>query len=157
MVKTAVILAAGMGSRIRERTGEHPKGFLKFDDKPMIEISILKLLDAGMTKIYIGTGYQKDEYEKLALKYPQIQCVFNPKFASSGSMYTLYQLKDVIKDDFLLLESDLLYEKEALKMLVEHELPNVVLASKFTQTGDEVLIETNKNHQLVNLSKNKII
>lgn len=153
MVNTAIILAAGMGSRIRERTGELPKGFLKMDEKAMIEKSISHLLETGINKIYIGTGYRKEEYEKLALKYPQIECVYNPSYETTGSMFTLYQCKDYIKDDFLLLESDLLYEKSGLKIVNEIEKPDVILASTLTHSGDEVYIEANEHHFLVNMSK----
>ncbi len=153
MVKTAIILAAGMGSRIRNRIKERPKGFLIFDEKPIIESSILKLLDSGITKIIIGTGYQKEEYEELALKYPQIHCVYNPKYAITGSMSTLYQVKDSIKEDFLLLESDLLYEKKALEKVIECEQSDVILASNRTNSGDEVYIEVDECNHLVNLSK----
>jgi len=44
MIKTAVILAAGMGSRIRKRAGNRPKGFLMIDEKSIIEHSISKLI-----------------------------------------------------------------------------------------------------------------
>ncbi|MGJ7918945.1 2-aminoethylphosphonate aminotransferase [Neobacillus sp. LXY-4] len=155
MINTAVILAAGLGSRIRERTGEHPKGFLLIEDEPIIEISIQKLLEAGVTKIYLGTGYMKQDYENFALKYPQIECFHNEKFNSSGSMYTLYQLKDVIKTDFLLLESDVIYEKSALKDLLECEDANCILASGLTGSGDEVFIEADEHHQLLHMSKKR--
>ncbi|MFC3885407.1 2-aminoethylphosphonate aminotransferase [Bacillus songklensis] len=153
MIKTAVILAAGMGSRIREWTGNRPKGFLMIDEKPIIENSISKLLEMGISKIFIGTGYMREAYEKLAFKYPQIQCIYNPKYETTGSMLTLYQLKDYIKEDFLLLESDLIYEKVALQTLIENKRSDVILASKLTHTGDEVYIETDENHYLVNMSK----
>jgi 2-aminoethylphosphonate-pyruvate transaminase len=153
MIKTAIILAAGMGSRIRNRIKERPKGFLLLDEKPIIENSILKLLDSGITKIIIGTGYKREEYERLALKYPQIRCIYNPKYETTGSMSTLYQLKDAIKEDFLLLESDLLYEKKALEKVIDCKQSDVILASNRTNSGDEVYIEADEQNYLVNLSK----
>lgn len=155
MIKTAVILAAGLGSRIRKTTGEHPKGLLLLDQLPIIEHSIQKLLEVGITKIYVGTGFKQEDYHALSAKYPQLQFVHNPSFNASGSMYTLYLLKDVVKDDFLLLESDVIYEKKALTVLLEHEKDNVILASRFTQSGDEVFIETDESHHLLSMSKNK--
>src|SRR4051812_39755420 len=113
MINTAVILAAGLGSRIRECAGKLPKGLLMMDEKTMIERSISILIEEGFTKIYIGTGYKKEEYEKLALKYSQITCVYNPKYETTGSLFTLFQFKDYIKEDFVLLESDLVYESAA--------------------------------------------
>lgn len=112
MIKTAVILAAGMGTRLGERTKNQPKGFLMLDEKPIVEQSICKLLEMGIEKIVIGTGYLAEAYERLATRYPQITCVRNDEYEKTGSMYTLYNLKDHISDDFLLLESDLIYEKK---------------------------------------------
>ncbi|WP_343032844.1 NTP transferase domain-containing protein [Cytobacillus depressus] len=155
MIKTAVILAAGMSSRICQQAGGKPKGFLMIEDTSIIELSILKLLEKGITKIYIGTGYEGREYESLAFKYPQIQCVSNPNFASTGSLFTLFRFKDFIDDDFLLLESDLIYEKAALKSLIELDRRDVILASRLTNSHDEVFIETNESHFLVNMSKEK--
>jgi 2-aminoethylphosphonate-pyruvate transaminase len=154
MIKTAVILAAGMGSRIKSLTGERPKGFLSIDGVPIIEMSIKKLLSAGITKIYLVTGFMREDYEKFAIKYPQIECIHNKKYDFSGSMYSLYQLKDVLKEDFLLLESDLIYEKKALKEIMENPHPDVILGSKLTDSGDEVYIETDEHGHLLKMSKN---
>ncbi|MGW5890863.1 2-aminoethylphosphonate aminotransferase [Priestia megaterium] len=155
MIKTAVILAAGMGSRIRRRAGNRPKGFLMIDEKSIIEHSISKLIEAGVKTIFIGTGYMKEECEKLMNKYPQIKCVNNSRYETTGSLFTLYQFKDHIKDDFLLLESDVIYEKSALKTLVNHSRSDVILASKLNGAGDEVYIETDGNNNLKNMSKQK--
>lgn len=155
MIKTAVILAAGMGKRIREKSGDMPKGFLAFDEKPMVQYSIEKLLNAGVTKILIGTGYKSESYEELKKQYPQIECVYNEKYETTGSMYTLYLLKNYIHEDFLLLESDLLYEKSALNILLTHKMQDVILASQFTNNGDEVFVEVSSTNSLVNMTKNK--
>ncbi|NGQ93622.1 2-aminoethylphosphonate--pyruvate transaminase [Brevibacillus sp. SYP-B805] len=155
MIKAAVILAAGKGSRMMERTKDRPKGSLAVDEKPIIEHSIAKLLACGIEKIVIGTGYKHDWYEQLAARYPQIRCVYNPHYPESGSMYTLLMLKDHIQEDFLLLESDLLYEKNALCVLLEQDRADVILAGSFSRSGDEVFIETDDSHHLVNLSKDR--
>ncbi|MFD2443903.1 2-aminoethylphosphonate aminotransferase [Bacillus sp. CGMCC 1.16607] len=155
MINTAVILAAGLGSRIRSRVGERPKGFLKLDEVSIIEMSIKKLIEIGITRIVIGTGYAKEDYENLAMHYPQIHCIYNSNYATTGSLYTLYTLKDIITSDFLLLESDLIYEKKALKVVVEHNCPNVILASKLTNSGDEVYIEVDNQNYLVQMSKKR--
>jgi 2-aminoethylphosphonate-pyruvate transaminase len=155
MIKTAVILAAGMGSRIRKRAGNRPKGFLMIDEKSIIEHSISKLIKAGVKTIFIGTGYMKEEYEKLMVRYPQIKCVYNSRYETTGSLFTLYQFKNYIKEDFLLLESDVIYEKNALETLVNHSRSDVILASKLNGAGDEVYIEADENNNLKNMSKQK--
>jgi 2-aminoethylphosphonate-pyruvate transaminase len=155
MVKAAVILAAGLGSRLGERTKEKPKGFLKIEDQPLIEYSILHLLSSGIERIYIGTGYLNEWYEEIALRYKEVICVTNEQYDTTGSMYTLFQLKDYVKEDFLLLESDLLYDQAALTILQYHHEPDVLLASERTHTNDEVFIEVDEAHCLVNMAKDE--
>ncbi|RBW69993.1 2-aminoethylphosphonate aminotransferase [Bacillus taeanensis] len=155
MVKAAVILAAGLGSRLGKRTKEKPKGFLEIGDKTLIEHSILHLLSSGIERIYIGTGYLKEFYEELALRYKEITCVTNEQYDVTGSMYTLFQFKNYVKEDFLLLESDLLYDQAALTILQYHHYPDVLLASELTDTNDEVFIEVDDKNQLVNMEKDQ--
>lgn len=155
MIKTAVILAAGLGSRLGEKTKNLPKGLLPFVGIPLIQYSIDKLIQAGVTNIVLGTGYHHEAYETFAAAYPQMICIPIPHYQSRGSMNTLFHLQQEIKEDFLLLESDLLYEKHALDILLKDERPNLILASGFTNSGDEVFIETSEHRQLINMSKKK--
>lgn len=155
MIRTAVILAAGLGSRLGHRTAERPKGFLVLDHMPIIEHSLKKLFKAGIENIIIGTGYRHEMYEKLVQRYPSVKCVYNAQYESSGSMQTLYTLQDEIHEDFILLESDLIYEQRILTEAVEHPNRDVILASDFTHSGDEVWIEISDKGTLKQLSKNK--
>jgi len=153
MIKTAVILAAGLGSRLKERTKEKPKGFLVIDDQTLIERSIKKLIGAGIEEIIIGTGYLNGAFDELAKKNLLIKCLKNEKYENTGSMFTLFNARDLIKRDFLLLESDLLYEETGLRTLLNDVHNDVILASGATKSGDEVFIETDKNNFLLNMSK----
>ncbi|WIM39804.1 2-aminoethylphosphonate--pyruvate transaminase [Paenibacillus sp. PK4536] len=153
MVNTAVILAAGLGSRLKERTTHQPKGFVEIDGLAIVERSIQQLLASGITQIMIGTGYLSEFYEQLSEKYPAITCIHNKDYRDSGSMYTLYQMKDVLTSDFLLLESDLLYDPTGLKCLLDDTAEDMILASGTTHSNDEVYIEYDHNHFLVNMSK----
>jgi 2-aminoethylphosphonate-pyruvate transaminase len=154
MVKTAVILAAGLGSRLKDRTTDMPKGFINVGGKSLIEQSVSKLLKAGIKKIIIGTGHASDYYEKFARFYPGIiSCVKNEQYRETGSMFTLFNLKDSIQNDFLLLESDLLYDQRGLEVLLGLKHPDVILASGRTNSNDEVFIEAASDGNLINMSK----
>ena len=65
MIKTAVIMAAGMGTRFGHYTDLIPKGFIPYKDKPMVIRSIETLIDCGIKKVIIGSGYHKEHYEAL--------------------------------------------------------------------------------------------
>ena len=137
MTKLAVIAAAGLGSRLGNITSDMPKGFLMIDGKSLIERSITNLIDLGVERILIGTGYLSRIYEGFAVSYNQIKCIKNNNYRSTGSMATLFNMREYIDDDFLFLESDLLYGKDALEYLFSD------------------YIESNKLHHLVKMSKNK--
>ncbi|PIZ03640.1 MAG: sugar nucleotidyltransferase [Gammaproteobacteria bacterium CG_4_10_14_0_8_um_filter_38_16] len=148
----AVILAAGMGNRIRE---QHvlPKGFISFGDTSIIQESMQKLKKVGIADILIVTGYAADYYEDFAKKN-HLHTIFNKAYNQFGSLYSLYCAKDWIKDDFLLLESDIIYEKRALEKISQHKNPNVILLSGETNSNDEVYVQA-CNKKLIQMSKQK--
>lgn len=154
MITTSVILAAGLGSRLRPYTDHHPKGFISLHGQPIVVASIKKLLAVGMTRIIIGTGYMKGHYEELQTKYTEIECVENTCYETTGSMATLACCQAVIGDDnFLLLESDLVYPEYVLKVMIQDPHSTVMLASGKTGSGDEVYIDYNNHHILQKVSK----
>jgi 2-aminoethylphosphonate-pyruvate transaminase len=155
MIKTAVILAAGLGSRLKEHTTDKPKGFLCLEALPIIEESIQKCISVGIERIIIGTGYKESFFIELSKKYPQITCVSNSNYSTTGSMGTFALLKNDIQTDFILLESDLIYEKQALWETIDHIEKNVVLSSDITNFGDEVFIQTNTLGYLETMDKDR--
>jgi len=156
MIRTAVILAAGMGTRLRDEVENIPKGFLRLGQQPIIEESIERLVAAGIRDIVIVTGHCADHYERLAAGQDGlVRTVHNPRFADSGSMYSLYCARDVIDDEsFLLLESDLIYEPRALTELLVEPAADAILLSGPTGAGDEVWVET-RDDNLVAMSKDR--
>lgn len=156
MVRTAVIMAAGMGTRFGHYTDLIPKGFIPFKGKSMVVRSIETLLDCGIERIIIGTGFHKEHYEALMEHYPQIQCVFSPYFAETNSMYTLWNCREVIgEDDFILLESDLVFEKLAITSLMECSYDSAMLITPVTKFQDQYYVQMNEKCELINCSVNK--
>ena len=148
-VRTAIILAAGRGVRLKDRGKLTPKGCLCLGDKSIVEESVLRLLGVGMQRIVIVTGHLAEQFIPLKARYGQtVQLVHNPHFADSGSMYSLYCARHCVDEAFLLLESDLVYERRAITTCLEHPGANVVLLAGFSNTSDECYVET-RNGRLV--------
>lgn len=153
MVETAVIMAAGKGTRFGDKTSLIPKGFIPVDGVPMVIRSIELLIQSGIKRIIIGTGYHKEKYEELQSKYHQIECCFSEFFASTNSMWTLANCAKLIgNDDFLLLESDLIFEQNAISELLKDEHPDILLAAAETKFQDQYYIEYNTDGYLTNCS-----
>ena len=148
----AVILAAGLGNRLRD-FHTLPKGFLKIGKHCLIEQSIQHLKDYDISDLLIITGYGFEHYHQLTQHYSFISTHHNLFFQTFGSLYSLYLAKDWVKDDVLILESDILYEGRALKTLISTVESDAIITSGFTQSGDEVYVST-KGNNLVNMNKN---
>lgn len=155
MIRQAVILGAGLGSRLKDKTKSMPKGFLEFDGVPIVEASVRKLIASGVEEVIIGTGHCSEAYEELARKYNCITLVKNENYQNTGSMGTLACCLPKIKYDFLLLESDLVYDSIGLFVLINDPRSDVILASGKTGSGDEVYLETTPEHELIRHSKRK--
>lgn len=156
MIDTAVIMAAGKGTRFGSKTHDMPKGFIPFKGTAMVVRSIESLIKVGIKKIIIGTGYHKEYYEQLTNKYPQIETVFSPFYAETNSMETLSVCKESIgNSDFLLLESDIVYEERALTSLINEPRPNVMLVSPITKFQDQYYIGIYENSTLAKCSTNR--
>lgn len=145
----AAILAAG-----RSKDFNIPNGFVEIENQTVIERSINILLEIGIKKVYIVTGYKSDYYKKLAKKYSEIKLIKNDNYDRNSSYYSLCLLKDYLKDSFILLDSDIIYEKKALKKIMNSNEENLILISSETGSKDECYVET-ENGSVVKMSKDK--
>ena len=154
-ISQAVILAAGMGTRLGQLGEAAPKGFIELDGEAIIRRSIAKLSRAGITRIVIVTGHLAHFYLDLAAEFDGlVGTVHNGLYADSGSMYSLYLAQQEISGPFLLLESDLIYEYRALDALLSLDQDDAVLLSGYTGAGDEVYVAADKG-QLTAMSKER--
>jgi 2-aminoethylphosphonate-pyruvate transaminase len=120
MIKQAVIVAAGPGSRL---------GFLELGGIAIVEWSVQKLLACGIEKIIIGTGYHAEAYDELAKKYPAIQTAFSADYETTGSMAVLSVCAPFVSEDFLLLKPNIIYDSMGLTVLCNDIHENVILSS----------------------------
>ncbi|MBC2850932.1 phosphotransferase [Cetobacterium sp. 8H] len=148
-INSVVILAAG-----RSKDFNFPNGFLEIDTEALIERSIRILLDLKIETIYIVVGYRKEYYKRLSQKYKEISLIENDDYGSYSSFYSFSKLKEYIKNDFLLLDSDIIYEKKAIKKILDSPEKNIILASSETGSRDEAYICVENEH-LIKMSKDK--
>lgn len=134
-IKQAVILAAGEKNIFKK-----PVSFLDLEDGKIIDrfINILKL--NGIEKIVIVTGY-KSEYFEEYVKDKNIILVKNEKYKWTGTMHSLAIVKDVINDDFILLENDMIFEESAIEQILKDKNRNCMLITSESGSGDEALVE----------------
>ena len=129
-----------MGTRLRDVHAHSPKGLLQVGGVPIVQRSLALLAQHGIERAVVVTGHMREAYEGLVCALP-IELVHNPHFATTGSMASLACALEIVSEDFLLLESDLVYEAAALTAVLAHPAPDVVLTSGPTGAGDEVWVQ----------------
>lgn len=135
-VKQAVILAAGQ----KKEFGK-PVAFLQLEEKKIIDRFIELLTENGIEKIVIVTGYESKYYEEYAKNYSNITLVKNDRYKWTGTMTSLALVKDVIDDDFLLLENDMVFEERAIKKILKNKDRDCMIITSESGSGDEALVE----------------
>jgi len=138
-ITQAVILAAGVGRRL---AGVHtkPKGWLQLGEKAIIEESIETLRRFAVGDIVIVTGHEAHLYEALCDEHDGIRTLYNPDYATTGPLCSWYRASELIADEFLLLESDIIYEPRAIDVMLNEAEPDTILLSGPTGQGDEVFV-----------------
>jgi choline kinase len=154
VITKAVILAAGMGLRMKAMGEDFPKGFIRLGERPIIEHSLKTLISCGIREIMIVTGHKAEYYENLKETYPEIRTVENAKFADTGTVCSLGCARDFVDSDFILLESDLIFDPIAIIGIINAPYSDCLLLSGTTNAGDEVYVEATKN-RVTGISKNQ--
>ena len=153
----AVILAAGTGGRLGNMAKLLPKCLIEIEGKSLIELSLDRLKQCGVDNVILVVGYYSGMIiKKIGYMYNGITITYikNHAYRETESMYSLSRIKGVVNEDILLLESDLLYEKRAVEILINSNYRDVTLVSSFLNSGDDVYICIDDKNHIVNIGKN---
>lgn len=140
----AIILAAGMGKRLKELTSEATKCMVKVNGVAMIDRMMGHLDKLGLSRIVVVVGYEgqklMDYIDALGVSTPVVY-VDNNIYNKTNNIYSLYLAKDyLVQEDTILLESDLVFEEAVLHKLIQHPYPSLVLVDKFESWMDGTVV-----------------
>ena len=148
----AIILAAGMGKRLKELTSNATKCMVEVNGEMMIHKTLMHLEKLNLNKIVLVVGYEgqqlMDYVNSLGLKTP-VEYVVNDVYDKTNNIYSLYLAKEyLLQDDTLLLESDLVYEEAVIRKLVDTPYPSLVLVYKFESWMDGTCITVDEDDNI---------
>jgi choline kinase len=119
-ITTALLLAAGSGCRLRPLTDHQPKCLTEIDGIPILERLLDCLRQQGFKRLVVVVGYLEDKVRQfLGSRYAglSIDYVVNPQYLTTNNLYSLWLAREAVQEDFLLVESDLLFEASLLRDL----------------------------------------
>lgn len=152
----AVILAAGMARRLRPLTDTMPKCLLKIGNKSLLQRSVDALISCGINEFVVVTGYRsrmitdflKDNYPDKIFHF-----VDNADYDTTNNIYSLWLAMPYVKGrDFLLLDSDILYDFNLLDKVMEEEC-SALCVNRHELGEEEMKVVVDGNNVITEISK----
>lgn len=155
----AIILAAGMGRRLGEYTKDNTKCMLPVNGERLIDRTLKILCHQGIKKVVIVIGYKGENLKNyIGNRYSSqldIEYINNPIYDKTNNIYSLSLAEEkMVEDDTILFESDLIYEEDIVKQLIDNPWPNLALVANWEYWMDGTVVKIdNENNILDFVSK----
>lgn len=154
-----IILAAGMGKRLGNLTKENTKCMVEVHSVTLIERMLYQLTAQPIDRIVLVIGYKGekvrtligDEFNGVPVSY-----VENTVFDKTNNIYSLYLAKEeLMKDDTLLVESDLIFEAAVLDKILQDSYPNIALVAKYESWMDGTVVTLDSQNNITGFVSKK--
>lgn len=149
----AIILAAGMGKRLKNLTAEKTKCMVEVNGVTLIERAILHLNQFPLSRIILVVGYEAQKLRHFVSHIPsRIPIVFveNPVYHSTNNIYSLFLAREhLLEEDTILLESDLIFDLDVLRAIIDDPDRNLALVAKYESWMDGTVVTLDEHDQIV--------
>jgi len=149
---TAVILAAGTGSRLLPYTETIPKCLVPVNKVPILKNTLIILSECGITNVIIVVGHYKekimevigDEFRDMKITY-----IESERYRTTNNIYSLWLAREYLTDDLLLLEADIYFEKNLIDRILNYPGENAMAVIKYHPWMSGTVISTDR-YNMVN-------
>lgn len=154
----ALILAAGLGTRLAPITNDRPKSLVPVNGKPILIKQIENLHENGITDITIISGYKAEILEKAVHeKWPEIHVVESVDYATTNNMYSAYLgIKTMFPDSeiapFLMMNADVFYDASVIGALLASPASDAIVVDMGRYIEESMKV-VEKDGRLVAISK----
>ena len=148
----AIILAAGMGKRLKELTQNNTKCMVKVNGVTLIDRMLHQIEAHHLSRIIVVVGYEGqkliDYIRTLDIRTP-VEFVNNPVYDKTNNIYSLALAKDwLCREDTLLFESDLIFEDAVLDALIDDPRDTLALVDKYESWMDGTCVRLGEDDSI---------
>ena len=152
MKEIAILMAAGLGSRMWPLTDTVAKPLVKVNGVPLIETVIAALEKRGVAEIYIVTGYKAEQFDSLVNKYPNVSLIHNAEYATKNNINSVAVVADKIVDsNCFICEADLFLPKA--DVLCRELVRSGYFGKMVSGFSDDWVFETDANGRITRIGK----
>ncbi len=147
----AIILAAGIGKRLRPLTDNIPKCMVPVNGTPILINTLDILSQVPVQEVIIVVGHKKEVImDRVGTRYKgmTITYVVNEVYDKTNNIYSLWLAKDLIRDNVLLFEGDIFFEKALVELALKDESRNSVLVNSYKSYMDGTVLEINPDQSV---------
>ncbi len=149
----ALILAAGMGKRLKELTQDNTKCMVKINGVTLIERMLRQIDKHNLSKIVIVVGYEGQKLIDYIATLKNIKTpivyVDNPIYDKTNNIYSLSLAQDYLcEEDTLLFESDLIFEDDIIDLLLNDPRPSLALVDKYESWMDGTCLKIDEHDNI---------
>ena len=150
----ALILAAGLGSRLRPLTDEYPKSLVKVNGKSILIKQIENLLENNVQDITVISGYKGHVLkETVNSKFPDVHIINSEDYENTNNMYSAYLASEKLNgEEFLMMNADVFFDSSVIKELLEFDSKNAIVTD-IGRYMEESMKVVEKDGRLVSISK----
>ena len=159
-IRKAVILAAGVGDRLRPFTDEFPKALAEVGGVPILDNSLSHLAAVGTEEITIVVGHHKEAIiERYGSSYlgMSMTYVVSEDYEKTNNIYSLWLARGHLAQDVLLLEADVFFERAVLERLLSQGSGNLAVVSRHQSwmSGTVVSVDASGRVQATIVAQNQ--
>ncbi len=157
-ITTALLLAAGTGSRLLPLTKKSPKCLTMVNEISILERLINSLNQHGFKRLVVVTGHLEDcirNYLETRAGNVKIEYVFSPLYKTTNNIYSLWMARKVINEPFLLIESDLVFDPSLLEDMLYPDRIAIARMQPWLNGSTVTINQSNRVDAFYNTSKGK--
>tara|TARA_B100000780_G_scaffold261631_1_gene214197 strand:- start:24136 stop:25938 length:1803 start_codon:yes stop_codon:yes gene_type:complete len=144
-----LIPAAGMGKRLGGATSDKTKCMIDLGEKTLIERCLDAVVLHPISRIVMIVGYEKDKLKEfLGNEYKGIEIIYvdNDDYATTNNIFSVFLAKEfLLEDDTILIESDLVFEPNIIKMVIDNKFKNLAVVDKYRPWMDGTVVKIDNN------------